>query len=532
MVLRDRAHQDAESCEHCGHALADDFAFCPGCGAPRPVTVAPSEPDDTTSILGFQPDSPDGPAPAVTRTRRRRVLTASAIGVALVVVIALAGMWGWNRYQDNQVVAVFRPADTSFAKALTAMTQASTRDQLADAATMLSDTEPSLTKARDKAATRDSDIAQQAEGVLDSEIAFAAAASPLSDPSTDLASWGETRSALADALVGLQHVEVQRDDLMGGSDALATDAVETTVDKVVVAQAAATATDSLNGMFSDIHAAGTTADLREVGSQALENVAGLRTMAGGFEQGSVQATQLGALADLYDCLGALTALDGDHLDQWAKVRSDVLRSAAALAGVEPTRRGAIRAAQAIDTLVHNAQLSLRDWRVRYNEATTQRTNALKVATSYRAAMDRLLDRYAGLRADLSNWIDRVEDPSTYVTWDEAYRVLSNAQWDRQAVRDEMSGLTVPPSLSTEHNEVLTVIDDAIEAVAAAYEGLSDAQSCVTSCYYANTPGWRRFQSESDRITTAYESATNAWSQAIQSELARIEGMRPPDRPEV
>jgi hypothetical protein len=142
-----------------------------------------------------------------------------------------------------------------------------------------------------------------------------------------------------------------------------------------------------------------------------------------------------------------------------------------------------------------------------------------------------LDRYSELRSSLSDWIDRVEDPSSFVSFSEGYDVLWRAELDRQGVRDAMSAMEVPATMSSVHNELVSVVDDGIAAVAAAYQGTLDADTC-TGCYYADTSGWQRFRAESPRITRAYGRAIRRWERQMTSAVAGAENRQLPDRPEV
>lgn len=64
--------------------------------------------------------------------------------------------------------------------------------------------------------------------------------------------------------------------------------------------------------------------------------------------------------------------------------------------------------------------------------------------AYSKLMEAQMRAYSALPEDQSEWVVRVEDPSSYVTYDEPYSVPSHAQWDRQAIRDELNGLVVLP----------------------------------------------------------------------------------------
>lgn len=527
----DSSAKGPSHCPRCGHGLAADFEFCPGCGAEAPRAVTPDPDPGTVTVLGFDAEADGATAPEAS-SRRRNLVVGFAIGAVSLVVTGLLGYVLWERHQDATVVAVFRPADAAFVKGYSAMVQAGSIDDLADAANLVQEAKPALEKAREQAGTRDTATADAVDKVAGAEMEVVDATAPLADLGDDASHWGDDHQALDQALESLRAVETERADLVGDEHRMDAASLESHVEQTVGAEIADEADQMLAVTFSDMQAAGTTSDLRAIGAGAVSSVAGLRAAEEGYDPTSHEASRLERLAQLDEAVAGLTAVDGDHLDEWTSARADILRAVSALETTDAARGEATEAVKSVDTLVEHARSALRTWHLRYERTIDNRARDLHIITSYRAAMNRLLGRYAGLRQDLSVWIDRVEDSSNYVTWDEAYRVLSDAQWQRQAVRDEMSGLTVPGRLGFAHNQVLAVIDDGIEAVASAYEGVSDAQSCGTSCYYADTPGWQRFQAESDRITGAYEDARSAWARAIARAVALTQARQPPPRPDV
>jgi hypothetical protein len=96
----------------------------------------------------------------------------------------------------------------------------------------------------------------------------------------------------------------------------------------------------------------------------------------------------------------------------------------------------------------------------------------------------------------------------------------------------MSSLTIPPEVITSHRELISVVSDGISAVDAAYEGTSDSNFCVTSCYYRDTPGWRRFSAESARITQAFQSALSSWQSGVAVAEKTVAGRPLPKQPTV
>jgi hypothetical protein len=77
----------------------------------------------------------------------------------------------------------------------------------------------------------------------------------------------------------------------------------------------------------------------------------------------------------------------------------------------------------------------------------------------------------------------MEDPTPTITYDDAYAELYQAQWDRQAIRDQLNASSVPDGLTHAHTELVGVVDDPIAALQSAYDGAADSDKCLSSCYY-------------------------------------------------
>ena len=147
-------------------------------------------------------------------------------------------------------------------------------------------------------------------------------------------------------------------------------------------------------------------------------------------------------------------------------------------------------------------------------------------------MDRLIKRYSAQRENLGDWLDAVEDPNAAINESDAYTKLSDAGQQRGEVRDAMNVLSVPREMQESHSRLVTMIDDGIEAVSEAYDGLVDADSCYTTCFYRDTSGWKFFHAESERITKEYAEALTAWNDAVTASQREIEGRKLPAKPVV
>lgn len=541
-------------CGHCGAPLGRAFSFCPTCGASlaqpggvaRADEASPSRLDHSghvaaaTVVTSVLPDASAAPRSgaggrlrtAWARRPRGRLARVAWACLVLLVLGVVLGSWLWGRHQDAPVRAAFASADEDFAYAFSVLAAAGSLDDLVAAGVAFGGVEEDLAGAQLVAGARDSSTGRDAAAVLEAERAVATHAARLSDLQvTDLSAWSDLRVPLSEALAELRTVEGARQNLLEDAPLLAAD-VFPTVQRAVGDEAAASASRTLATLFTDMGDAAATVDLRQVAARAVDTRVGIDAALEGFPEGSDEAERLAQHRAAYDALAGLAGVDADHLAAWAQVRGDLTTAIGVFRDDEVLRGSAQAAANAVDALIRSAQNELRDWRGRYDEAVATRRAEIAAISIYRSAMDQRLDRYGDLRGDLSNFIDRVEYPDNSVSYDEGYQVLSDAQFQRQLVRDEMVGLAVPSGVADVHNRIVAVLEDAISATGAAYEGTLDAEYCTSTCYYADTPGWQRFRSESSRITEEFDAAVGAWTSAVDGVAASAALRVLPERPVV
>ncbi len=188
-----------------------------------------------------------------------------------------------------------------------------------------------------------------------------------------------------------------------------------------------------------------------------------------------------------------------------------------------------------DKVVSAAAAAIADWKAKTAAAIKDRDADAESLESYASFFRSQVKTYEQLRVDLGRFTDRVEDPTTDVSYFEAYQFLSQAAEDRQFVRDAMVGMDVPAGVRGAHQSMVSAIDRAISAVQSAYDGLEQSQDCYYNdeCpYYRDTSGWQRFQSESEAISKSYSSAMSKWEGAAAAEKAAITNRTLPAKPAV
>lgn len=555
---------DHAFCAWCGSGLVKSARFCPGCG--RPTADSSSVPDappvewmdGETSSAVVEPavhepllrEAENQPlwasvAPSAfseTTPRRPRFRRPSgrwalimAAGTALLLVASIAGVAGYRHMRDQPVRDSFAAAQRSFTPVIRSLEDAEDLEQVTFAGERSAQVVKDLEKHRVTAAGADTDLARQVTKVLAAEVAVAKAGAELAELSeTDVTVWGEAHESLAGSLKKLS----------AATDALSTNEPEAAksvanggamlanLESVVGSAVAEAAESSLASLLGDLGTAKKTADVQAVAASAAREGESAKTAATGIVRGSEQGKQLQAFVGVYDALEGLAVLDGETLGDWGSMRQPLTAALGGIAGDSPVAGSGRDAVANVNRLVDRARTRLDDWKSTYDAAVDDKAADSAALEQYAGQMEAQMRAYSALRGDLSEWVQRVEDPSAYVTYDDAYAELSQAQWDRQAIRDEMNGLAVPAEMEGPHAELVPVVDDAITAMQAAYDGATDSDYCITSCYYKDTPGWTRFRAESSRITDAYRAADENWQAALAGAESSIANRTLPRKPVV
>ncbi len=87
-------------------------------------------------------------------------------------------------------------------------------------------------------------------------------------------------------------------------------------------------------------------------------------------------------------------------------------------------------------------------------AKAERRDQLAGIETYGSTIRGLLSQYDQLRSDTQSWSDGADN----TTYDEAYAYLSEGTQKRQAIKDSMSSLTPPDSVSQSHSTMVGLLD--------------------------------------------------------------------------
>lgn len=569
-------------CTSCGEA-AGGSRFCGGCGSPlgiaaetAPTVVLPHLPVQPTGGVprGDASSSPaqasEGPQrdedqetlqdlaadhdvlglawqddaevlpPARSRlalTRRQSLLAAAAL-VAVVALIA-AGLAGSRYVADGDLRAALASSTRDFNGVVEALTVAGSAENVATAAdqadTAAGRVDDALTRLGSVSGPEDSAVRAQLEAEKALLLAVAQLEGVGSDP---LMSWGAAHDDLTAAMKTEDGTRIALERFHGdAARALADTALMLTkVTAAVGPVLVDDATDESTRLLKSLASAKTTADLRKLGDAAAPEQAAVAAAAQALPVGDGKQVLTGYAAAL-SALADLSKISAESTGGWAGIRAELAQTFGQVAAAAGSTGGAnVRvvldgALAASDQVVTSAAAAIADWKAKTDAAIKARGTDTEALESYSAFFRSQAKTYEQLRLDLSAFTKRVEDPGVY--YYEAYSFMSQAAQDRRYVRDSMVASDVPAGVREAHQDVVSAIDRAISAVQSAYDGLEQSQDCYDYCpYYRDTPGWQRFLSESDGISTSYSSAMTRWETAVAASKNAIANRPLPAKPQV
>lgn len=537
-------------CTHCGEKLLTSGRFCTECGAVRLGTSGTQDVDisavpdavpaewtveepahDASTVTDLVGDWQD--AARVPRRRPRWVpplrdwRTLAAIGLALTLVLTCAWFgYGWLR--DRGAHDQLDQANATTTDVFAQVVSSNNVVDLSAASNAATAALPRLESAVAALQADGTDLAEAGMAVAAAEMEAVRAVSTMAEiDAPGFPGWQAASTALNAAAAQLATATGPLGEVDSNAAADVPDLTEAVahVQELVASGARSEGEQALAVIVDSLAGAKDTEGVR---AAAADSVAPREHLAAALAGLSAES---GATIQLYvaalDAVGSLSTLDANTLGTWPALQAPL---ASAMTAAGSSGNGAWLSK--LNNVIERGQAALARWRKDNRQVLAEQKADRAVLEQYSSRMDTQIRRYAELRAHLSEWIDHVEAPGSYVTYSDAYIELYDAESSRQTVLDDMTALTVPGALQDEHSRISALVQDAVSAVRSAYSGLSDAEYCVNSCYYADTPGWAHFREESRRITSAYDSAVGAWRTAIDRTRTEIEKRAMPTMPVV
>lgn len=528
----------AQFCPDCGTRRPTSASFCPGCGVALTsvdvddTTGSPASPDIVSGVPVGQPVSPGRSTDA-----RSRWLAVTAV-VAAVALVVGGTVWFLARTTDDPALDALDRTRGTYADLISSLAEVKSIEDVAEVATQAQQAGDSLETANQEVRGGDGETAQQVTAVLTAELDNVRALAGLRGLSaTSLTPWSEHSD---DVRASVTAYVAAVSDLAAAEPSAAEQQPDTrqawatasdVVSSGVVARSSQEATAALH-LLSKVR---TTADVRESAQKALQVKTILEASAAAVDEDTSSESSLTKVTAVLDALAPLSGLTVDDLDVWKEVRPSLVSALASVPAGSDDERPVGQAGDAaltrLDHVIEVADAAMREWRVNNASAITARQAAVEELDTYASQMRAQVRTYSTLRGDTADFIDRIES-GAYITFDEGYAFLDQAQWNRRAVRDTMNGLGVPAAMQGQHAALVAVIDRAISAIQAADDGTYDAEWCTTTCYWKNTPGWRTFHTESMAISTEYASTLTAWETGIAEAQGAAAHLPLPPKPRV
>ncbi len=492
---------------------------------------------DDALLLDDLADQPDVEGATRSRPSRRTAILAGAVSVTLVLLL-IAGR-AVTRYLGGSTT---RDALTSSARDFGTVVAALSAAQDAEQVSAAARTAPAAADRIDgqlRVLGRPDDA--KARAVVDqltAEKQLLSALGGLATLSKDpMKAWASAQAPVTDAVARERETRtvLALHDGDGAAQLPDTAAMMRAVTSAVGTSLAASVVTQASGLLTALGAATTTAGVREAAGRAASEQSAVASVLPALTDQSGRPV-LSACSRALAALASLSTIDGENTTAWAAARAELTAAFGQLAGAG-AEGGALSAQSAstlasVDGVITRAAAQMADWNAAHDAAVADRNSDNQAMSSYVDGVRAGIKGYELLRSDLQTFFDRVEDPNVSVYYFEAYNELYEAEQSRRDIRDGLAGMSVQDGMRTEHNALVAVLTRAIVAVQAGYDGMSQADDCYDYCYYRDTPGYQRFQSESDGITKAYAAAIKDWESTSTAVTNSIKNRELPAKPAV
>lgn len=244
------------------------------------------------------------------------------------------------------------------------------------------------------------------------------------------------------------------------------------------------------------------------------------------------ADRLTTLRDAFAALAALQAYKQDNTQIWAENRPALQASLDSLAAYGGTTQTAASegedAIRTLDDLTRRVNKAMAKYRKQLKQAKSEARTARGEVGAYHAQMESLIDQYTALRNDTGGFTEQMRNQRMYMY--EIGDYFTQAATDRREIRDQMAGLRPPAELRAVHSRIVTVLGDGVDGINSAVAALEDAECYYGDCYFEFDTQWQQFLDESDRITTRYGEAYDAWQAAVARVEKQVSNTDLPDAP--
>lgn len=493
---------------------------------PRSPSTAPTA---VVPPLGEGPATATTVVPAEDDDAPRRRGKGLAVLLAIVVVAALigGGWFLWQRNQDGPVREAFGESHGAFVSAATQLTTAESLADVAAASDDFAEATALLQQTRSTAGGRTSSLSASVRRAVAAQLEVSQAAEQLGGlGEQDYAAWGAVRGDLKS---GLESLEGVHDDVVaagGATDDLPSSDVVATTDEMLLDEARRSGQQRTRRATADLAAAELVKDLRAVGRRTSTGATQLGGAVDSLGGADVDTSGLEAHRAVQEALGRLTRLKPATLNEWEAIRTRADRAAGDL----PDEAAAeLRAAlTSADTMVTAADEAWDTWLAESEEARTAKADDLEAVRTARTELDTLLQEFRTLDGDLAAYLS-AGTAAEGGPDSEPRTTLVEAADARDGLRTRVSGLGIPAELAEE----TSALEAALSSHAATVRAAADAAAtCVVVCRVPDTSAWQTLVAQREAQATAVGDAVQAWRDAAQDALKEIRQRELPEKPEI
>lgn len=246
------------------------------------------------------------------------------------------------------------------------------------------------------------------------------------------------------------------------------------------------------------------------------------------------ADRLVTMRNAFVSLAALNEYSVDDPEVWTDNRSDLLDNLDTMSTYGGVTQNAAAAgddtARNLDDLTRRINRAMAKFHKQARKARAEARAERASVRAYHSNMEYLIDQYTNLRNDTGAFTTRMDSEQMYMY--EVVDYFTEAASDRRTILGQMTQLSPPSQMSSEHSQIVAVLGDGADAIDAAVAAIEDAECYYGECYFEFNSQWQQFEDESDRITARYGDAYDAW----KAEMARTERQTGkanlPDKPQL
>lgn len=153
-----------------------------------------------------------------------------------------------------------------------------------------------------------------------------------------------------------------------------------------------------------------------------------------------------------------------------------------------------------------AQVRVDLWEEQVEVISSQCTSSFDPLDSHSTKFQALMKQRSRARQSTSDALEDAE-PDDYDSLTVEYEMEAGG-WERRRVRDSLRALVPPTSMLSAHAALVSVVEDAADAMAIGEQAVEDDNFCCINCAdsFRDTSGWQSFSAASANLTSRFADA--------------------------